>query len=51
MALTPAGEPRAPSLAGSFSLGVGGECSLDVEFMDKILTFDYIFKFILGPEA
>ena len=51
MTSTPAVELRVTSLAASFPLGVGGECSLDVEFMDKILTFDYIFKFILGSEA
>ena len=51
MTSTPAVELRVTSLAGSFPLQVGGESSLDVEFMDKILTFDYIFKFILGSEA
>ena len=51
MTSTPAVELRVTSLAGSFPLQVGGESPLDVEFMDKILTFDYIFKFILGSEA
>ena len=51
MTSTPAVELRVTSLAGSFPLQVGGESSLDVEFVDKILTFDYIFKFILGSEA
>ena len=51
MTSTPAVELRVTSLAGLFPLGVGGECYLDVEFMDKILTFNHIFKFILGSEA
>ena len=51
MTSTPAVELQVTSLAGSFPLWAGGECSLHVEFMDKILTFDYTFKFILGSEA